>query len=111
LRKPEDEQRVGSVIEKLEGVEQVLTRNDAAKKFDLMADRIGDLVVTGDRQTVFGVLDHESEPLASTYRSHGSRYEMGIPLIIRDTERKLDAHDYRHNVDLTAGLLAGGSGR
>jgi phosphonoacetate hydrolase len=111
LRKPEDEQRVGSVIEKLEGVEQVLTRNEAAKKFDLMADRIGDLVVTGDRQTVFGVLDHESEPLASTYRSHGSRYEMGIPLIIRDTERKLDAHDYRRNVDLTAGLLAGGSGR
>jgi phosphonoacetate hydrolase len=30
LRRPADEQRVASVIEKLEGVEQVLTRDDAA---------------------------------------------------------------------------------
>jgi hypothetical protein len=32
---------------------------------------------TGDRQTVFGALDHESETLATTYRSHGFRYEWG----------------------------------
>ncbi|HJY08628.1 MAG TPA: hypothetical protein VJ323_20080, partial [Bryobacteraceae bacterium] len=99
------EQRVGSVIEKLEGVERVLTRSEAAKAFDLMPERIGDLVVTGDRQTVFGTLDHESETLATTYRSHGSRYEMEVPLIIRDAARKLDPSDYRRNLDLTAGLF------
>jgi phosphonoacetate hydrolase len=105
LRQPGDAQRVGSVIEKLEGVERVLTRDEAAKSFDLMPERIGDLVVTGDRQTVFGALDHESEALAATYRSHGSRYEMGVPLVIRDAGRKLDPSDYRRNFDLTAGLF------
>jgi phosphonoacetate hydrolase len=108
LRKPEDEQRVGSVIEKLEGVERVLTRDEAAKAFDLMPERIGDLVVTGDRQTVFGALDHESETLPNAYRSHGSRYEVGVPLIIHDAARKLNPSDYRRNLDLTAGLLSPG---
>ena len=98
---------MGSVIEKLEGVERVLTRDEAAKAFDLMPDRIGDLVVTGDRETVFGALDHERETLATTYRSHGSRYEMGVPLIMRDAGRKLDPRDYRRNLDLTAGLFTG----
>jgi phosphonoacetate hydrolase len=107
LRQAGDEQRVGSVIEKLEGVERVLTRDQAAKAFDLMPDRIGDLAVTGDRETVFGALDHERETLATTYRSHGSRYEMGVPLIMRDEERKLDPRDYRRNLDLTAGLFTG----
>lgn len=105
LRKPDDEQRAAGVIEKLQGVERVLIRSEAAKAFDLMPERIGDLVVTADRNTVFGALDRESETLAQTYRSHGSRYEMGVPLIIRDPARKLDASKYRRNFDLTAGLL------
>jgi len=107
LRQPGDEQRVAGVIEKLEGVERVLPRNEAAREFDLMPERIGDLVVTGDRVTVFGALDHESETLAATYRSHGSRYEMAVPLIIRDAARKLDSRNYRRNLDLTTGLLNG----
>jgi phosphonoacetate hydrolase len=105
LRQPGDEQRVSSVLEKLDGVERVLTRDEAAKAFDLMPERIGDLVVTGDRDTVFGALDHESEALAATYRSHGSRYETGVPLIIRDETRKLEPSAYRRNLDLTAGLV------
>ena len=77
----------------------------AAKEFDLMPERIGDLVVTGDRDTVFGTLDRETETLPAAYRSHGSRYEMRVPLIIRDEVRKLNASEYRRNFDLTAGLL------
>jgi phosphonoacetate hydrolase len=87
LRQPSDEQRVATVIERLEGVEQVLTRNEAARAFDLMPDRIGDLVVMGDADTVFGALDQESETLGASYRSHGSRYEQAVPLIIRDQNR------------------------
>jgi len=106
LRQPSDEQRVAGVLETLAGVEKVLTRSEAAKSFDLMPDRIGDLVVTGDRETVFGTLDHETETLADTYRSHGSRYETAVPLIIRDEHRKLDARRYRRNLDLTVGCLS-----
>ena len=105
LRQPRDAERAGGVIEKLAGVERVLTREDAAKEFDLMPERIGDLVVTGDRDTVFGTLDRETETLPAAYRSHGSRYEMRVPLIIRDEARKLNASEYRRNFDLTAGLL------
>ncbi|HEY3457478.1 MAG TPA: alkaline phosphatase family protein [Bryobacteraceae bacterium] len=105
LRQPQDAERAGGLIEKLAGVERVLTREQAAKEFDLMPERIGDLVVTGDRDTVFGTLDRETETLPAAYRSHGSRYEMRVPLIIRDETRKLNATEYRRNFDLTAGLL------
>jgi phosphonoacetate hydrolase len=107
LRQPGDEQRVAALLEKLEGVERVLPRDEAAREFDLMPERIGDLVVTGDRSTVFGALDRESETLPAAYRSHGSRYEMAVPLIIRDAARKLDPGHYRRNLDLTFGLLNG----
>lgn len=106
LKSPADEKRVRDAIGKLEGVEQVLGRAEAAKAFDLMPERIGDLVVTGNRDTVFGNLDHETETLDAAYRSHGSAYETNVPLVIRDPERKLAARNYQRNLDLTAGLLA-----
>jgi phosphonoacetate hydrolase len=105
LRQGSDEQRVAPVLEALEGVEQVLTRQEAASAFDLMPGRIGDLVVTGNRDTVFGVLDRETEDLNSTYRSHGSRYEQTVPLIIRVEMRRLETVNYRRNLDVTAGLF------
>ena len=39
------------------GSNALLTREEAARRFNLMARRIGDLVVLGDRDTVFGALD------------------------------------------------------
>jgi phosphonoacetate hydrolase len=105
LRQAGDEPRARRVIEKLQGIEKVLSRSDAAKAYQLMPERIGDLVVTGDRETVFGALDHETEALAPDYRSHGSQYETEVPLIIRDENRKLNKSLYRRNRDLTAGLF------
>jgi phosphonoacetate hydrolase len=96
---------VVSVIEGLKGVERVLARNDAAREFSLMPDRIGDLIITGDIDTVFGTLDQESETLAASYRSHGSRYEQAVPLIIHDEKRKVRSENYRQNLDLTTGLV------
>jgi phosphonoacetate hydrolase len=106
LRQARDAQRVADVIKSLAGVEKVLTRGEAATEFDLMPERIGDLVVTGDRDTVFGTLEQESEAMAATYRSHGSRYETAVPLIIRDVSRKLKAGTYRQNLDLTRSLYS-----
>ena len=59
------------MISKLPGVEQVLTREEAAKKFRSMPSRIGEIVAVGDRDTVFGDLNTESEDLPPEYRSHG----------------------------------------
>jgi len=62
------------VIDRYAGVELVLDRQAAAKTFDLPADRIGDLVVVGDRGTVIGTkkANHDLGKLAGhRLRSHG----------------------------------------
>lgn len=105
LRAAQDAGSVARTIEKLPGVEQVMNRSEAAEQYLLRGDRIGDLVVTGNRETVFGDLDTETEVLDTAYRSHGSRYELQVPLVIHDESRKLVKSSYRRNFDLTAGLL------
>ena len=95
-----DIDRVARVISGLEGVEVVLTRSEAVKRYHLMASRIGDLVVLGDKNTVFGELDTEQEVLPPEYRSHGSLYEMDVPLIIHNAETKLRGEEFRYNRDL-----------
>ena len=65
-----------------------------------MASRIGDLVVLGDRGTVFGDLDSESEALPAEYRAHGSLHEAEVPLVIYNCDARLSADDFRFNRDL-----------
>jgi len=45
----------------IEGVEDVLSRWEAGGRFNLMRERIGDLVVLADRNTVFGDLEAAAE--------------------------------------------------
>ena len=54
LRSPQDAEAAVKILKGLDGVEAVLTRDEAARKFHLMPERIGELVVLGDRETVFG---------------------------------------------------------
>jgi phosphonoacetate hydrolase len=95
------------VLSALPGVESVLTRSEAVRKFHLMASRIGDLAVLGDRDTVFGELDSESEPLPSAYRTHGSLYEAEVPLVIYNCDTKLSPDNFRFNKDLAAWAYQG----
>lgn len=86
LDSPADAEAVGATIAALPGIENVLTRADAAALYHLMPERIGDLVVLGDVDTVFGELDgRELEELEDGYRSHGSLHEQDIPLITYNT--------------------------
>ena len=55
--------RVAKAVSAVPGVDAVLTRSEAARRFHLLPSRIGDLVVLADKQTVFGDLDTESEAL------------------------------------------------
>jgi len=103
-KSPRDIDRVARTISGLEGVEVVLTRSEAAKRYHLMASRIGDLVVLGDKNTVFGDLDTEWEGLPLEYRSHGSLHEMDVPLVVHNSERKLSTEDFRYNRDLARWL-------
>jgi phosphonoacetate hydrolase len=100
LRSTADEARVGAFLSELEGVERVLTRAQAAKELKLMASRIGDLVVIGNRDTVFGNLDSEMEVLPADFRSHGSFGEINVPVILHNAPAAPPIEYFRHNLDL-----------
>jgi phosphonoacetate hydrolase len=104
---PKDIDPVARVLTATNGVESVLTRSEAARRFHLMASRIGDLVVLGDRDTVFGELDAASEPLPAEYRTHGSLHEMDVPLVIYNAQARLKPEEFQYNRDLARWLYAG----
>src|SRR5262249_55630919 len=81
-------------------------RAEAAARFHLMADRIGDLAVFGDRDTVFGDLDEEMEALPEAYRSHGSPSELDVPLFVFNATGAPAAVYFEHNFDLARWLYA-----
>ncbi len=83
LKSPKDESKVARDPDGISKEwKSVLPRREAAAKFDLMPERIGELAVFGDAETVFGELDGPMEELERGYRSHGSLHESDIPLII-----------------------------
>jgi phosphonoacetate hydrolase len=107
LRSPRDAEAATRILRGLEGVEAVLTRAEAANRFHLMPERIGELVVLGDRETVFGETDapFEVEHLPPTFRTHGSLHEAIVPLVIYNASGTLPPADsIRTNFDMTRTL-------
>jgi phosphonoacetate hydrolase len=97
--------RVVEALQRLDGIEDVYSRYEAAARFRLHPDRIGDLLVLGDRDTVFGPLDRPIEDPPATFRTHGSRHEADVPLVVYGAPVDHTRwHDYTHNVHLTASL-------
>ena len=76
----------------IRGVESALTRSEAAARFELPEDRIGDLVVVSERFTVIGTSAsrHDLSGLDAPLRSHGGVSEQRVPLIVN---RKLPGLD------------------
>ena len=79
-------------LARVKGMEVVLTREQAAERFELPADRIGDLVVVSERSTVIGTsaARHDLSALEVPLRSHGGVSEQRVPLIVN---RKLPGLD------------------
>ena len=97
--------RVQAFFRDLPGVDDALTRPEAGSRFHLMPERIGDLVVMADRDTVFGDLAGSEEALAVGYRNHGSLYEQDIPLILYGYDGTLPfSEEMQMNFDLTRWL-------
>ena len=78
LQSPDLDQAV-KVLRETSGVEEALPREEAAVRFRLCYERIGDIVVTGEKDVVFG--DHTEVQMPPTLRSHGSTHELRIPMI------------------------------
>lgn len=107
LEQPQDAERVTATLRGIPGVEDVLPRAEAARRHRLMPDRIGDLAVLADADTVFGELDGaERIDLPDGYRNHGSLHERAVPLIeVRPVAER--AEPPSANVELLAPLLDG----
>jgi phosphonoacetate hydrolase len=83
---PADVARAAEAIAALAGVEEVLTGDAAARDLRLPRDRIGDLVVLADTDTVLGktAAEHDLSALGAPLRSHGGRHEQAIPLLLSE---------------------------
>jgi phosphonoacetate hydrolase len=67
----------------LPGIDLVIGRDEAARRFELPPDRIGDLAVISDHLTVLGTsaAKHELSGLTVPLRSHGGLSEQKVPLL------------------------------
>jgi len=83
------------------GIEAVLTRAEAAARFELPADRIGDLVVVSTRFVVLGtsVAKHDLSALDAPLRSHGGISEQAVPLIMNRRMKRMDDRRRWRNFD------------
>jgi phosphonoacetate hydrolase len=84
------------------GVEEVLTRAQASERFELPADRIGELVVLGERLTVLGSAadKHDLSGLTVPLRSHGGMSEQKVPLLFNRRLSGVDGTRRLRNFDV-----------
>ncbi len=96
-----DVQTTCGLLKQLHGMETVLTREAAARRFELPADRIGDIVCVSERFTVIGTSAsrHDLSGLDAPLRSHGGISEQRVPLILNRKLPGLDSHRRLRNFD------------
>jgi phosphonoacetate hydrolase len=85
----------------LRGIETVLPRHEAAVRFELPVDRIGDLVVVSGRSVALGsaAAKHDLSGLDAPLRSHGGLSEQQVPLVLNRRIARLDANRRWRNFD------------
>jgi phosphonoacetate hydrolase len=78
-----DARAMASRIATLPGIESALTKDEAAARFELPPDRLGDLVIVSTRNKVLGTSAsrHDLSALKEPLRSHGGVSEQRVPLL------------------------------
>ena len=89
-------------LKKVRGVELVLTGAEAAAKFELPPDRIGDVVVVSERLFVIGTSPsrHDLSGLDAPLRSHGGVSEQLVPLLFNRRLVDVDPQRRLRNFDI-----------
>ncbi|MCW5748680.1 MAG: phosphonoacetate hydrolase [Alphaproteobacteria bacterium] len=90
-----DRQDMIARLAAIDGIEAALTREQACARYELPADRMGDLVVVSRRHKVLGTsaARHDLSGLTEPLRSHGGVSEQKVPLICN--RQLAAAHDGR----------------
>ena len=87
-------------LRNLEGVEDALPVEEAAQRFRLMPERMGDILALADAATVFG--DPAEVTMPPGLRSHGSAHETTVPIIGcgPDLDNDKGLARFRENLDV-----------
>lgn len=101
-----DDLKAMEILYRAEGIEAVYGKDEAVSLFHLHPDRIGDLMATGYRGTVFGPLKGAEEALPKDFRAHRSRHEIPVPLVIYNAKvNLLKGDEYVCNYHLTSHIF------
>ncbi|TAJ38869.1 MAG: phosphonoacetate hydrolase [Reyranella sp.] len=98
-------------LKAMEGIEAVLTKAEAAARFELPPERLGDIVVVSTKHKVLGTsaAKHDLSGLTEPLRSHGGISEQRVPLICnRKMTAPAGSHRWRNfdAFDLALNLVA-----
>ncbi len=82
-----------NMLKDIEGISLAIRNDEAVRRFELPADRIGDIVIISDENMTIGTsMDrHNLAALKEPLRSHGGLTEQKIPFIVN---RKIDLPFY-----------------
>jgi phosphonoacetate hydrolase len=85
----------------VDGVLEVHTNAEACARFELPSDRVGDLVIIGERDVSLGtsVERHDLTGLTEPLRTHGGVTEQKVPLIMNRAAPNLSAGEGTRNFD------------
>jgi len=85
-------------LKALPGVQLVLEKAEACRRFGLPEDRVGDLVVVSDTHKVLGTgaAKHDLSQLREPLRSHGGISEQEVPLILSRQPQDLPTRRLRN---------------
>jgi phosphonoacetate hydrolase len=85
-------------LKSVEGVDVAISATAACKRFDLPADRIGDIVVISTVHKVLGTSreKHDLSGLTEPLRSHGGLTEQVVPMIANRPVTVPGAHQLRN---------------
>lgn len=78
-------------------VEKILTAAEAAEKYHLPKEMIGDFILLSGKDTAFGEVKGEVI-YTDDSRTHGSLYERNIPLIALNPEKTSDMYNYHKDI-------------
>lgn len=86
----------------LGGMEVVLDRAAACRRFELPPDRVGDLIAVSERQVVLGTSEarHDLSGLDAPLRSHGGISEQTVPLLLNRPTKGIPGDRRLRNFDI-----------
>lgn len=84
-----DTREISERLAAIEGIMLVISRDEAVQRFELPADRIGDIIIISSENMTIGTSSdrHDLAALKKPLRSHGGLTEQEVPFIVN---RKID---------------------